>query len=60
MAQADSTKAIWQLQLQNLRSSLYAAKLDQAKAPGTPTIDERVQDLTKQIEQTEAKINSAK
>ncbi len=56
MAQADTTKAVWQLQLQSLQSSLYAAKTDQQKAP-SPTVDQRIQDLEQQIEQTKAKIN---
>ncbi len=58
-AQADTTKAVWQLQLQNLRSSLYAAKLDQQKAP-SPTVDQRVQDLEQEIQQTQTKINGSK
>jgi hypothetical protein len=56
LAQADTTKAVWQLQLQNLQSSLYAAKVDQQKAPST-TVDERIRDLEDQIKQTQAKIN---
>ncbi len=56
LAQADTTKAVWQLQLQSLQSSLYAAKLDQQKAP-SQTVDQRIQDLEQQIQQTQAKIN---
>lgn len=58
-AQADSTKAIWQLQLQNLESSLYAAKQDQQKAP-SQTVDQRVHELEQSIQQTQSKINSAR
>jgi hypothetical protein len=56
-AQADTTKAVYQLQLSNLQSSLYAAKLDQQKAP-SQTVDERIQDLTQQIQDTQAKLNA--
>lgn len=58
LAQADTTKAVWQLQLQSLQSSLYAAKIDQQKAPSA-TVDQRIQDLEQQIQQTQAKINAA-
>jgi hypothetical protein len=58
LAQSDTTRAVQQLQLQNLQSSLYAAKLDQSKNPGVQTIDQRVQDLEEQIKQTQTKVNS--
>ncbi len=59
LAQADTTKAVWQLQLQNLRSSLYAAKLDQQKAPSV-TVEQRVQDLEQEIQAVQSKINQSR
>ena len=57
LAQADTTRAVWQLQLQNLQSSLYAAKIDQQKAP-SPTVDQRIDALQQEIQRTQAKINA--
>ncbi len=59
LSQADTTKAVLQLQLQNLRSSLYAAKLDQQKAPSV-TVDQRVQDLEQEIQAVQSKINQSR
>lgn len=57
LAQADTTRAVDRLLLQQLQSSLYAAKLDQQKAP-SQTVDERVDQLQREITQTQAKINA--
>jgi len=59
LAQADTTRAVWQLQLQQLQSSLYAAKLDEQKAP-SQTVEQRIQELEQQIQQTQSKINTVK
>ncbi len=57
LAQADTTKAVYLLTLQQLQSSLYAAELDKAKAP-SGTVDARINDLQQQIQQTQAKLNA--
>ncbi len=59
LSQADTTKAVWQLQLEQLKSSLYAAKLDEQKAP-SQTVEQRIQDLEQQIQQTQAKLNASR
>ncbi len=58
LAQADTTKAVYLLTLQQLQSSLYAAEQDKAKSP-SHTVDERIDELTQQIQQTQAKLNAA-
>lgn len=59
LAQADTTKAVYLLTLQQLQSSLYAAEQDKAKAP-SQTVDERINDLQQQIQQTQTKLNATR
>lgn len=57
IAQADTTRALYQLQMQNLESSLYAAQKDQTTSP-SQTVDQRIQELQQQIQQTQQKLNT--
>ncbi len=59
LAQADTTRAVYQLQLQNLESSLYAAQKDQVTAP-SQTVADRIQDLQQQIQQVQSKLNGTR
>lgn len=59
LAQADTTRAVYQLTLSNLESSLYAAQQDQQKAP-SQTVDQRVQELKSEIDRVQSKINNIK
>ncbi len=58
IAQADTTRALYQLQLQNLEGSLYSAQKDQTTSP-SQTVDQRIQELQQQIQQTQQKLNTA-
>lgn len=56
-AQADTSKAVNQLILTQLESSLYAAQQDAIKAP-SQTVDQRIQDLQSQIQSIQSKISA--
>jgi hypothetical protein len=56
IAQNQTTDAINQLLLSQLQGQLYQAQQDRAKAPSA-TVDQRIQQLEQQIQQTQAKIN---
>ena len=57
VAQNETTRAVYQLQLQNLQGSLYAAQRDQETAP-SQTVTQRIQDLQQQIQKTQQKLNA--
>jgi polyhydroxyalkanoate synthesis regulator phasin len=57
LIQADTSKAINILTLNQLQSSLYAAQQDMAKAPSA-TVQQRIDDLQRQIADMQAKINA--
>jgi len=59
VAQAETTRAVNHLLLEQLRSSLYAAQQDQQKAPSA-TVDQRIQELQQEIQQTQTKLNTGK
>lgn len=56
-AQADTSKAVNQLILTQLQSSLYAAQQDQIKAP-SQTVNQRIQELQLQIQAVQSKITA--
>ena len=57
LAQADTTRAVYQLSLAQLQSSLYAAQQDQLKAP-SETVTQRIGELQQQINQVQSKLNA--
>src|SRR5579872_2303422 len=57
LAQAETTRALYQLQLQSLQGSLYAAQQDHDKAP-SQTVDQRIQELQQEIQQVQTKLNA--
>jgi hypothetical protein len=58
-AQADTTKAVYQLSLAQLQSSLYSAERDEATSP-SDTVKQRIEELKDQIRQVQTKINASK
>jgi len=57
LIQMDTAKAVDLLSLNQLKSSLYSAQQDMAKAP-SPTVQQRIDDLKQQITDLQAKINA--
>jgi len=57
LIQVDTARAINTLALNQLQSSLYAAQQDMAKAPSA-TVQQRINDLQRQISDIQAKINA--
>lgn len=55
ITQADTTRAVYQLSITQLEGSLYAAQLDQIKAP-SETVTQRIQELQQQIQQVQQKL----
>ena len=59
MAQDETARAVYQLSLAQLQSSLYAAQQDAQKAP-SETVTERIQYLQQQIQMVQSKLNTEK
>ena len=56
-AQNATTRAVDQLLLNQLKSSLYQAKRDKEAAPST-TVDQRIEDIKQEIDRIQTKLNN--